>query len=464
MATIVKRRDRFCVVYMYTDSKGARKQKWETYKTQAEAKVRLKEIEYKEQIGTFVVPQCNTLDDLLREYTSLYGKSTWALSTYTSNVSLISNYISPIIGSMKLKDITPRVLEKYYARLLKTKPVNNPVTGKPKGEFVGTSTVRDVHKLLRNCFGQAVKWEILEKNPALHATVPKHKKQKREIWTAAELFHATAVCEDARLKLCINMAFACSLRAGELLGLTWDCVDISEEAINTGYASITVNKELQRVTKDALKVLDNKDVFYVFPAKNSRTTTVLVLKTPKTDGSSRKVFLPKTVAEMLIAWKKEQDYAKEALGSEYQDFNLVMATTFGHPTDGAAIRNDLKKLIQEYDLPPVVFHILRHTSVTYKLKLNGGDIKAVQGDSGHAQVNMVTDVYSHILDDDRKKNAELFEDAFYGKKETDPQMHRKKPKNTIKVPEGVDAELLAKVLSNPEMAALLASLAKTMKV
>ena len=116
------------------------------------------------------------------------------------------------------------------------------------------------------------------------------------------------------------MAFACSLRAGELLGLTWDCVDISEEAINTDYASITINKELQRVTKDALKVLDNKDVFYVFPAKNSRTTTVLVLKTPKTDGSNRKVFLPKTVAEMLIAWKKEQDYAKEALGSEYQDY------------------------------------------------------------------------------------------------------------------------------------------------
>ena len=88
-------------------------------------------------------------------------------------------------------------------------------------------------------------------------------------------------------------------------------------------------------------------------------------------------------------------------------------------------------------------------------------ILPLQGDSGHAQVNMVTDVYSHILDDDRKKNAELFEDVFYGKKETDPQMHRKKPENNLKVPDGVDAELLAKVLSNPEMAALLASLAKT---
>ena len=59
-----------------------------------------------------------------------------------------------------------------------------------------------------------------------------------------------------------------------------------------------------------------------------------------------------------------------------------------------------------------MFHSLRHTSVTYKLKLNGGDIKAVQGDSGHSQINMVTDVYSHIIDDDRRKNAELFEEAF----------------------------------------------------
>ena len=129
MASIVKRRGRFCVVYLYTDAHGNRKQKWETYKTQAEAKARQKEIEYKTQIGTFVIPQCNTMNDLLREYVALYGKNTWAISTYSSNVGLIKNYIEPFIGNMKLKDITPRVLEKYYARLLKTKPVNNPVTG-----------------------------------------------------------------------------------------------------------------------------------------------------------------------------------------------------------------------------------------------------------------------------------------------------------------------------------------------
>ena len=100
--------------------------------------------------------------------------------------------------------------------------------------------------------------------------------------------------------------------------------------------------------------------------------------------------------------------------------------------------------------------------VMHKLKLNGGDIKAVQGDSGHAQVNMVTDVYSHILDDDRRKNAELFEEAFYEKKNLDPQMHVQQENNNT-VADEVDPELLAKVLGNPEMRALLNSLAKTMK-
>ena len=107
----------------------------------------------------------------------------------------------------------------------------------------------------------------------------------------------------------------------------------------------------------------------------------------------------------------------------------------------------------------------RHTNVTYKLKLSGGDIKAVQGDSGHAQADMVTEVYGHIIDEDRRKNAELMENGFYNKENLNPEMRgQSESSNTIAVPEGVDANLLMKVLTNPEMAALLTSLAKTMKV
>ena len=125
----------------------------------------------------------------------------------------------------------------------------------------------------------------------------------------------------------------------------------------------------------------------------------------------------------------------------------------------------MQDIIDELGLPDVVFHSLRHTSVTYKLKLSGGDIKAVQGDSGHAQADMVTEVYGHILDEDRRKNSERMENAFYNKENLYPQMTNQDEGNsTITVPEGVDAELLMKVLGNPEMAALLTSLANTMKV
>lgn len=187
-----------------------------------------------------------------------------------------------------------------------------------------------------------------------------------------------------------------------------------------------------------------------------------VLKTPKTESSIRKIYIPRTVSEMLARQKAEQDKIKELLGNEYQDYGLVMATGYGMPMGTGSIHKRFAKLIEENNLPEVVFHSLRHTSVTYKLKLNRGDIKSVQGDSGHAQVSMVKEVYSHIIDEDRKKNAERFEEAFYGKKNLNPQMTEDPREKIIAVPEGVDSELLTKVLNNPEMAALLSALAKSM--
>lgn len=463
MASIRKRNDKFCVVYNYIDTEGKRRQKWETYKTKAEAVKRQKEIEYRAQMGNFVIPNCKTVKELLEEYIILYGKDNWALSTYEGNVSVIRNYIIPTIGDTKLADINTRFMEKYYQTLLKTPAVPNPYYGNRQNEFIGPSTVRDIHKLLRNCFEQAIKWELMDKNPCIHATVPKHKYKKREIWTAETLMYAIDVCKDEFLKLSLNLAFAGSLRIGELLALTWDCVDITPEAIEEGRSYIYINKEIQRVSKEAIKQLEGKDVILVFPQDSKTNKTVRILKTPKTESSTRKVFLPKSVANMLVEWKEKQDEIKDVLGEEYHDYNLVMATTYGFPAGSSQLRCKLKRLIKEHDLPPVVFHSLRHTSVTYKLKLNGGDIKAVQGDSGHSQINMVTDVYSHIIDEDRRKNAELFEEAFYKERNFDPNIRETPQGKTMKVPEGVDAELLAKVLANPEMAALLTSLAKTLQ-
>ena len=101
---------------------------------------------------------------------------------------------------------------------------------------------------------------------------------------------------------------------------------------------------------------------------------------------------------------------------------------------------------------------LRHSSITYKLKLNGGDMKSVQGDSGHAQVKMVADVYSHIIDDDRRLNAERLEAAFYSGRTATPEPVQKVPEVT----QDDDTALLMRLLQNPEMSALLKTLAKNL--
>ena len=118
-----------------------------------------------------------------------------------------------------------------------------------------------------------------------------------------------------------------------------------------------------------MNALDGKDVLLVFPTNHKKNSTVRILKTPKTESSVRKIFLPKSVANMLVDWKAEQDEMKEILGDEYMDYNLVMASTFGLPLGDGAIRGPLKKLIEDYNLPPVVFHSFRHSSGINQFKI-----------------------------------------------------------------------------------------------
>ena len=107
----------------------------------------------------------------------------------------------------------------------------------------------------------------------------------------------------------------------------------------------------------------------------------------------------------------------------------------------------------------MVFHSLRHSSTTYKLKLNHGDLKATQGDTGHAEIDMITRVYAHILDEDRKLNAQKFETAFYGNpdlrnvcapEEAGPQTPPAQAQDL--------ASLIVQLQQSPELVALLSQL------
>lgn len=306
MASIIKRKKAYSLVYNYVDEHGETKQKWETWHTHKDALKRKAEVENELIQGTFIPPNEQTAEQFMYDFVSLYGEKKWGVSMYDSSCALIANCINPIIGHLVVQETTPKVADKYIQTLQKTKPV----------------------------------------------------------------------------------------------------------------------------------------------IKNNRQ--------PKTTSSVRKIWLPKTVAYILIKWKKAQDELKGFLGDEYQDFDLVVALPNGRPCENRIIEKEFLKLKEDLGLPRVVFHSLRHSSTTYKLKLNHGDLKATQGDTGHAEIDMITKVYAHILDEDRKINAQKFESAFY----SNPDLRNvKPPQEPDKAQPAIDiSALVAELTKSPELFATLSQL------
>lgn len=456
MATIIKRKKSYSVVYNYQDENGESQQKWETWHTHKDALKRKAEVENQQFNGTFIPPQNQTVEEFLYDFVSLYGEKNWGVSTYDSNTGLIANYINPLIGKEKVQELNTQFADRFYKRLQKT-PAVSTNHRKAATKYVTATTIEKIFKLLQCAFKQAVKWELIGKNPFEFVDLPKVKYKPRDIWDADMIKKALDECTDAKLYIAMNLAFACSLRIGEILGLTWDNIHISDDDLKNDDAHVCVDKELERASKRSIETLDKKDIYFIFPTLLSNTSTRLVLKKPKTDSSIRKVWLPKTVAYILREYKKSQDELKNFLGEEYLDYNLVVAMTNGRPCEGRIIHKEFYALRNKLELPNVVFHSLRHSSTTYKLKLNHGDLKATQGDTGHAELDMITKVYAHILDNDRKINAQKFEAAFY----TNPDLRDVKPPE--EKPQVDLATLIEQLKSSPELAQTLAAIIQNQK-
>ena len=403
----------------------------EYFDSEEEANLRIAQIQLEKKRGTLIPPaalvdpdrdqaiyrETITVRQLMEEYVNLYGLNHWSESTLSCNQHRIKDYILPYIGDVPIKTLTTHRLEQFYRKLLSLPAV------KMKGhedeeKTISPSVVEKVHAIIRSALNQAIRWDYLcGANPALVVELPRYKREQRDAWDEREVRLALDCCTDPILKLCMYLALGCSMRIGEILGLTWDCVHMDDELIHDDRAYLYVEKELRRCNKESLEKLKKQgrdEVFLTFPpCKKQNGTTSLVLKTPKTASSVRNIYIPETVALALKQMKAHQERMRQELGADYTDYNIVVAQDNGRPCEGHMITEKLNELIETHRLKPVVFHSLRHSSASLKLRISGGDIKAVQGDTGHSQSNMVTDVYSHIMNDDRRRLARKMDDQIF---------------------------------------------------
>ncbi len=435
----------------------------ETYKSEDEAIIRDMQIKLAKKNGTFKPPERTgkgavqsakkeiKVRVFLDEYVASYGLKKWGHSHYSACLGLIRNYINPYIGDYWVRSISVKDMDRYYSMLLE-EPAVVQVGRMDTGAKITAHTIMRIHKLLKSAFSKAVVWEYADMNPTLGVTLPECKSKARDVWSDAEAIHALNVCDNPVLRICLFLALGCSLRIGEILGLQWKQVHIDN--LPVGEAYIKIDRELKRCTNESIQALETVNrsaVYFKFPAViPKQATTRLVLKAPKTESSNRIIYLPQAVVEELRKVKKQQEEHRKLLGPEYQDFDLVVAQINGRPYEQRIIDKSFAKLIKENGLKPVVFHSLRHCSISLMLKLSGGDVKSVQGNSGHSESRMVTDTYAHSFDTDRKLLAQEIDSGFFAKLGTESKT------------EEPDAELLDKlkvlIRDNPQLVqALLAN-------
>ena len=417
MASIMKRGNTYSVRYNYKDHAGKPCKGWETFKTKAEAQERKITVEKELLDGTFLVPNTMTVEEMLYKWIPIQSsKHKWSPKTYTQSVAMVQNLIVPYIGNRKVQDLRTYDIEQFYATLSQP-PCGQYVHGEKqeltenqKKRLLSSTSIHEVHTLLKTAFSYAVDWDLIHKSPTPREA-PKINTEERTIWDERTMLAALQTIENPALHLAMHMSIILSLREGEILGLQPGDLDFDAA---DGRGTISVNKALQRADKVALSKIDPTQIYHTFPDRREGSKSSLILKRTKTKKSNRILYMTKPLKEELLAWlekmKQDEQNAPEKYSNCGQLFRLP---------DGLPIAPDvLTKWYRMWRAEPpefvkIVFHGLRHSSATYQLLQSGGDFKSVQGNTGHATASVLMDTYAHTQDKPRLELTEKIEADFY---------------------------------------------------
>ena len=329
---------------------------------------------------------------------------------------LISAFGGDNIGKRKVQELRTYDIEKFYATLAKTPcgqyvhGVKQTLTDKQKKRLLSSTSIHEVHTLLKTAFSYAVEWDLIHKIP-LPRDAPKVNIEERTIWDEKTMLAALQTIENPALHLAVHMSMILSLREGEILGL--QSSDLDFDAAD-GRGTISVSKTMQRANKDALEKLDPNQVYHTFPDRREGSKSSLILKKPKTKKSNRVLYMTKPLKEELQAWLEKLKQDEQSAREKYSNCGQLFRLPDGLPIAPELLTKWYRQWRSAHpEFEQIVFHGLRHSSATYQLLQSDGDFKSVQGNTGHATASVLMDTYAHTQDKPRLELTEKIEANFY---------------------------------------------------
>lgn len=322
--------------------------------------------------GTFVEPSPLTVKEYLAKWLKTAAQPRVTERTFSGYSYLITQYLEPApLSGMKLSDLRPLSIQQLY--------------GEMQGRGLSARTVRYLHAVLNSALRQAVKWGMLARNPAEAVELPKQFRKEMSALSPKEAAEFLKAATEDRFGVLFAFALATGMRPEEYLGLQWKDVDLER-------GTVTVRRAL---------VWREKGGWY--------------FGEPKTARSRRSIPLPASTVRALAEHRRKQAEERLKMGPDYQQHDLVFATTEGGPLAPRNLkRRHFRPILKRAKLPlDFRLYDLRHSCATLLLAA-GEHPKVVSERLGHATVTLTLDVYSHVLPTMQEAASEKLEKMLYG--------------------------------------------------
>ena len=290
-------------------------------------------------------------------------------------------YIIPNLGSIRLQDLTPEMVDAFYRDLLET--------GKTRSKGgLSPRTIRHTHAVLHAALDYWVRKRRLPWNAATLAEPPAaNAKPEMQSWTADQRRAFLRATKDDRLHGLWVLLSTLGMRRGEALGLRWEDVRFWGEVIRDEAGAPVLDEEGHEVTRERGSIAIRRNRVSV----GGKATEGM----PKT-GRARVVPLTPSCIAALRGQTAQQLSDSDKWGDAWQDTGYIYTTEGGLPLHPERATKLFYEAVDAAKVPRIRLHDLRHTAATLARQA-GVPIEVVSRWLGHQSTEMTHDIYSHVL-------------------------------------------------------------------
>jgi integrase len=363
----------WAIILDVPDATGKRRQRWHSFKgTKREAQRECARLISELDKGTAVEPSRMTVAAFLERWIE-HMQGQVSPRSHERYAEIARKNLVPLLGGLALTKLRPEQISQAYATAL--------ASGRRDGSGgLSARTVTHMHRVLREALQQAVRWQILARNPADAVKPPKVERRQMAVLDTDATAALIGAAGGTALAVPILLGVLCGLRRGEIAALRWRNVDIERSQL-----SVTASTE--------------------------QTDAGCREKEPKS-GRGRTVALAPLIVEELRSHRLRQAEGLLALGVRLTDDHHVVAREDGQALQPRSLTHAFVKFVRQHGVQ-IRLHDLRHTHATHMLA-SGVHPKIAQERLGHSSVGITLDLYSHVLPGMQAEAVARVDDALHG--------------------------------------------------